>query len=361
MPVMSKTGFPRFWFVVGLALLVAGCTSIGPETVPRDRFDYGAAIAGSEKEQLLNNIVGLRYLEAPTFVHVASVINSYSLEGEVSLGGGLNTGFDVDGADTLSVGGKGTWADRPTITYTLLTGEEFATNLLTPIPPESIFALVQAGWPAELLLRLTVKTINGVENAVASPSARRRADPAFTEMLGAWTRLRKARAIGFRREASGGAARIVVYLSAEKTAPGVAGDIAFLRRTLGLDPNAAEYRLHYGLVPDQASDIAVLTSSILEIMNELAWRADVPPEHIEEGRTVTGFAENDAGTAFLIRIHHSKERPEDSYAAVRVRDVWFYIDDRDVVSKRTFAMLQLMLSMTDPGDKARGPVVTISN
>jgi hypothetical protein len=357
---MSKTSFLTSWFAAGLALLVGGCASIGPETVPRDRFDYGAAIAGSAKEQLLYNIVGLRYLEAPTFVNVASVINQYSLEGEVALSGGLNTGL-AGGADTLSVGGKGTWADRPTITYTPLTGEEFATNLLTPIPPESVFALVQAGWPAELLLSLTVKTINGVENAVASPGARRRVDPAFNELLGVWTRLRKARAIGFRRDESGGAARIVVYLSMEKTAPGLFEDIALLRRILGLDPNVREYQLGYGLVPDQPDEIAVLTLSILELMNELAWRADVPPEHIEERRTGTGFAEDETGTAFLIRIHHSQDRPDDSYAAVRPRDVWFYIDDRDIVSKRTFAVLQVMLSITDPGEKARGPVVTISN
>lgn len=358
--IMSRIGVPRAWFAVCLAFLAGGCASIGPETVPRDRFDYGAAIAGSAKEQLLYNIVGLRYLEAPTFVNVASVINQYSLEGEVALSGGLNTGFE-GGADTLSVGGKGVWSDRPTVTYTPLTGEEFANNLLTPIPPESVFALVQAGWPAELLLSLTIKTVNGVENAVASPSARRRAAPAFDELLRVWARLRKARAIGFRREQAGDAARIIVYLSAQRTAPGVAEDIALLRRILRLDPNVVEYRLGYGLVPDEPGEIAVLTLSILELMNELAWRADVPPEHIEDGRTGPGFAEYETGGGFLIRIHHSEGRPDDSYVAVRMRDYWYYIDDRDVVSKRTFAMLQLMLSITDPGEKARGPVVTITN
>jgi hypothetical protein len=29
----------------------------------------------------------------------------------------------------------------------------------------------------------------------------------------------------------------------------------------------------------------VLTVSILELMNELAWRIDLPPEHVEDNRT----------------------------------------------------------------------------
>jgi hypothetical protein len=32
-----------------------------------------------------------------------------------------------------------------------------------------------------------------------------------------------------------------------------------------------------------------------------------------------------------------------------------------VVSKRTFAMLQIILSLTDAGEDARGPVVSLTN
>ena len=39
----------------------------------------------------------------------------------------------------------------------------------------------------------------------------------------------------------------------------------------------------------------------------------------------------------------------------------FYIDDGDMVSKRTFAVLQILLSLTESGETARGPVVSISN
>lgn len=38
---------------------------------------------------------------------------------------------------------------------------------------------------------------------------------------------------------------------------------------------------------------------------------------------------------------------------------WYYIDDRDVITKRTFVLLQILFSLTDAGETARGPVVSI--
>jgi len=344
---------------VALLLLSISCVSVGPKTIPRDQFDYGTAISNAWKEQLLFNIVRLRYVEAPVFVNVSSVINQYSLEGEVALGAGLNTSI-ADG-NTLTLGGAARYADRPTITYTPVTGQEFARSLLTAIPPEALFALVQAGWAPEGILRLTVRSMNGIDNEWAVPSQRRQADPRFSELLRVWGRLRKARVLGLRREGEKGEAKIILYRVAGEATDEVDADFRFLSETLDLDPEKSEFQLSYGLVPDEPNEITVLTSSILEIMNELAWRIDVPPEHIEEGRTGSTFREDDPEVEPLIRVHVSEERPEDSYVAIQNRDHWFYIADTDVFSKRSFAMLQILLSLTDSGEKARGPVVSITN
>jgi hypothetical protein len=129
--------------VAFLALVACGCASVGPKTIPRDQFDYGGALGTSLREQLLMNIVGMRYVDAPVFVNVSSVINQYTLEGEVALGAGANTA--LTGQNTLTLGGGGRWSDRPTITYTPVAGQKFARSLMTPLPPESLFALIQAG------------------------------------------------------------------------------------------------------------------------------------------------------------------------------------------------------------------------
>jgi len=358
--------FRVYHLTIGLVLLLtSSCASVGPKTIPRDQFDYGQAIANSWKEQLLLNVVGLRYVEAPVFVNVSSVINQYSLEGEVALGGGFSNSFT--GGHSATLGGAVRYADRPTITYTPVSGQDFARSLLTPIPPESLFALVQAGWAPEIIMRLTVTSMNGIDNEWASPFNRQQADPRFVELMKVWGRLRKARVLGLRREASQEkdakkkGARIIVFQTGREMTQETQDDLRFLQEALGLDPNVEDYPLSYGLVPDEKNEIMVMTSSILEIINELAWRVDIPPDHIQEGRTGSTFESTDGWDTPMIRVHYSDEEPKDSYVAVRLRDHWFYIDDRDVLSKRTFAIVQIVLSLTDSGETGRGPVVSITN
>ena len=336
--------------------LVSGCASVGPGTLKRDHFDYTDAIAETSKEQLLRNIVRLRYLDAPVFLRVSSIINQYSLEGTVSLGGSNTDGI---GGDTRTVGGTGRWADRPTITYTPLSGSTFAQNLLTPIPPDALLALVQAGWSGEFLFRIGVRSINTIENESAAPVARKAADPEFRELLELWFRLRKHRILGLRRDSSGADVRFFGYIKEDTVSPELKQDAQRLRTILGLGNEAAEFSISYGLVPDEENEIALLTSSILEIMSELSWHIDVPSSHVETGRTMTSFDDQQIFNTPIFHVRSSENKPTDTYVAVFERGTWFYVDDSDLVSKRTFALLQVLLSLTESSDAARGPVVTI--
>jgi hypothetical protein len=173
-----------------------------------------------------------------------------------------------------------------------------------------------------------------------------------------------ARALGLRRdqsrETAKGNPRIIAYQAKEDLAPEVERDLQFMREALELDPAAREYTLTYGLIPDQPNEITVLTYSMLELINELAWRVDVPEEHVEDGRTASTFVDTVEGQP-MIRVHAARDRPAEAYVAVENRDYWFYIDDRDVISKRTFTIMQILLSLTESGESARGPVVTIGS
>ena len=80
----SSPRLPVLWVAV-LALLIAGCASIGPGTIGRDRIDYDHAVTESWQRQLLVNLVKLRYGDTPFFLDVASITNSYGLETQVSL------------------------------------------------------------------------------------------------------------------------------------------------------------------------------------------------------------------------------------------------------------------------------------
>jgi hypothetical protein len=120
--------------MLGVLALVA-CGSIGPSVVPRDRVDYITAVGESWKEQTLLNIVRLRYGDVPSFLDVSSVISAYAIQGQVSAGAAISSDLTATiPRNLVSLGGNATYLDRPTITYTPLTGDKFAKSLLRPIP-----------------------------------------------------------------------------------------------------------------------------------------------------------------------------------------------------------------------------------
>src|SRR6266487_5422002 len=149
--------------VVLLFPLFTGCKSIGPGTVARDRLEYSSSISESWKRQTLLNIVKLRYLDPPIFVDVGQIVAGYSLETGLTAGGSLpeTTSF---GGNTATLGGSVRFTDRPTITYTPLTGNKFVKALMTPLPPDSVLFTVQSGYAADAVFFASVAAMNGLKN-----------------------------------------------------------------------------------------------------------------------------------------------------------------------------------------------------
>jgi hypothetical protein len=177
-----------------LAFHLAGCSGIGPKTVDRDRFDYVSAISESWKRQTLLNLLKTRYLDAPIFLDVSSVINQYAMEQEVDLG--VSGEFYNRGDPSFispNIGARGRYTDRPTITYNPLMGKQFARSLLKPIPIPAILLLLQAGYPVDYVLRICVQTINGLRNRRSGTLVSREADKKFIELLAL---LRHLQAVG---------------------------------------------------------------------------------------------------------------------------------------------------------------------
>ena len=343
-----------------VAFTCAACTSVGPKTLPVDQFDYNAAIAQSSQEQLLMNLVRLRYAETPTFLKVTSVISQYSRSATANAGFGANAA--ISGDDTATLGAGGSWTDQPTISYAPLSGQEFSTNLLTPLSPRITFGLMQSGWPAELVFRITTWSLNNVDNDIARPARRRQADTGLVELLTIWARLREAGALGIRNPGPADPnADLVVFFATGEAFNAYENEIGRLKELLDVDPAASQLRVVYGLVPEGSQDIAVLTGSIWDIMLNLAWQIDVPPEHVSDGRTLDSFESALMDGRPPIRILTSRERPEGAFVAVEAHDYWFYIDQRDRDSKRTFSFLQLLLNLAETSSPGGAPLVTISN
>lgn len=346
-----------------VALSVAGCASIGPASVPRDRLDYISAVGESWKEQTLLNIVRLRYGDAPSFVDVSSVISGYTFQGQLSAGASLSSDLtNTVPSRLVTLGAGGTYVDRPTITYTPLSGDKFARSLLRPLPPSEVFELIQAGYPADNVLMVTARAVNGLYNRSGIGMRAREADPQFYPLLDALRRLQMSGAVSVRLVKRGAGEVGMLILSGERAAA-VGDDLQFVRKTLGVTPDRnGEVTVSFGLLPRSPNEIAVLTRSMAEILLEVSAGIEVPPDHVAQGRTAmaTRLASADSPRDRpLVRIVSGTSPPPDSFAAVRYRGTWYWISDDDLASKRVFSFLMIFFSLAETGVTPQAPVLTV--
>ena len=91
-------------------------------------LEYNISVKAASDEELLLNIVRLRYLDTIEFLAINSISAQTSVS--VSLGGRLGTDR---GISTNLVIPDLTFSDRPTFTFTPQRGREFAQRLTNPV------------------------------------------------------------------------------------------------------------------------------------------------------------------------------------------------------------------------------------
>jgi len=352
----------KWVLLLAAPLLLTSCSSIGPDTVPRDRFNYVTAISDSWKRQTLLNLVKLRYADAPVFMDVASVISSYEVTEQIDLGAQVSDRFRgaLQGDQYLSLGGTGRYVDRPTISYQPLSGEKFAKSLMTPLPVSSVMFLIQSGYPADLMLRVCLDSINGIDNSYSGPGNPREGSPRFRDLMAA---IRQAQAVGgFGLRLKPIKDRQPVVLSLRAAAgEAAAGPDRRIRELLSLDPKASEFTLTYGDFPDSDKEISVLSRSILQIMIDVSSAIDVPAKDVQEGRVYIPQRSAEQAGLFppLIRVQTGAKPPVDVFVSVPYRGQWFWIEDRDRPSKQMLTMLMMLFSLTETAAAQAAPLLTV--
>jgi hypothetical protein len=353
----ERTGVASRGLVLAF-LIAAACAPIGPRSITHDRFDYATSISESWKAQVLGNMVRIRYLEPPVFLDIESAIASYALDASANAGTSI---YPSQGSlSSFTVGVGATYTERPTITYNPLVGERFNKSMMTPIPPEELLALIQAGWSAELLLRSCVHSINGLHNHEQAVHAHREPDPRFTRLLELVGRIQRGGGMGMRVLKSKDTTETLVFFSAPNPTGQLAEDIAEVEKLLGVDPDAHEFKAIFGLAPRDHQEIALLTRSVLEILLELSSYIQVPPEDVVEHRAAPGFDDSRAeGLAPLIRVRSGVSKPPDAFAAIQYRGHWFWIEDRDLSSKASFSFLLFLFTLSETGGRQLSPLLTV--
>lgn len=332
------------------ALASTGCATLqDPATIQPDLLAYNEAIAVSQREQLLLNIVQLRYRDTISFIQITGVTTSYSR----SLGGDFASGLGIDAGpfdEALRFGGDSERSVRPLVEYEPLQGPGYAFQLLSPIEPSSLFLLTQSGWSAERLLLCCIARVAEVENARAAAGP----TPDFLPDNAAF----RALAADLRRLQLDGGLIVDIYAGEAGrqvvlTIRGETPAAVRVRTALGFAPNATSLP-----ITDQAAAGDALTvrgRSLLGILSALSQTVEAPAAHA--GLVTPAPANGDWSTVIggMFRVRSSSERPADSAVAVQYRGVWFWIDDGDLQSKSTFDLVSHLFALQAARGQAGAP------
>jgi hypothetical protein len=346
---------------VGLGL--AGCAHIGPQTIVDDRVPYNDAIATSWKQQTLLNLVRLRYLDTPEFVDVPSVVSGYSLDRTASAAFGFED-FPHGTANNFfnfGLSASRTTEDRPTISYAPQTGAQFIRNLTNPLPPVSILSVIESGTPADTVLELTMESINGVRNSDVLTADQRDEDAVFRFVA---RTIRKAQASGavslrIQPEKDKKEGDLFFVIRDQTLDPALAADLDKMRQQLRMHPARRELRVVYGTLPKDDSEIAFKTRSVMRMFVALANYVQVPDAHLADGSAPVIPPIITSPDLLPLTVRCGCDKPCDAYAAVKYRGYWYWIDQSDSNSKRTFIYLKVLLAIADTGPKEAGPALTI--
>jgi len=338
-----------------LSALLSGCGSYGPRSMDRDQLDYGDSIGNNWKNQMLANIVKIRFVDMPVFVDVGSIVSGYSLTTTVN--GELDFVGGVTGSNRQLLGASGSYTDRPTVTYTPKTGDSYLRAILFPVEPTGLLALIQAGYSADLLLTWGVESINGVRNWSSFGRTYRSADPEFSEFIMLMNEFQDRGFAGFELHSDPKLGESITFNLARHA---VGGDLLEKRRRalqiIGLDENRDQYRVIFAPFKADSKTLAIRTRSVMQMLAAMAGFVDVPAEK-------ASFAPPGYGGALKssppFEVRSGPDRPKDSFAEVKYQGDWYWIENSDLTSKRVFTLMLFITTLTNKATDANAPVLTI--
>lgn len=351
--------------LLALALLVPllpGCASIGADGVRQQRLAYNLAVQTTNDQELLLNLVRLRYRDTLYFLNVERVASTLELNRSL----GLNATLPEGAARTLAPSSSLGLNDKPTIFYTPLEGERFARQLMKPLDTDLLLLLANSGWSLERVFALCLLEVNGLRNAPSASGPTPALAPEYREFREAVHALRELQRAGLVTLGllPGSEQRLLEL----RLAPGADAmpATATLRRLLRLDPALNRYTIVPGFGESDGRSIRFAPRSLLAVLSYLSQGVEAPASHQASGLvTLTLTAD---GQPFdwqqllggLMRIESSKRAPDNAAVAVAYRGHWYFLRDDDLDSKSTFALISQIFSLQAGSAAVQGANVGFS-
>ncbi len=357
MPVFSR-------IVLSLLVLsITACARISPEVIQSGSNGYNIAMQSTRDEQLLLNLVRLKYRDTPFFLEVGSVSSQFRMSSEASASANLGRRPILD---TLGLSSKHSFVEQPTVTFTPLGGNDFVQHLLTPISLDTVLLLSNSGWSVERILRLCTQYMNGLPNAptASGPTPTDKPDYASFSELSALLRnlqQQKLLRLGYRQEGEKITRTVQISATEQNQA-----DINKFRQLLSLAPDSREYVLSEGQAGEKdGQSINLATRSLMGVLFYLSHSVQVPESDKQSG--IVTITRDSAGnefdwgllTANLFHIRSSQTEPQGASIRTRYRNSWFYIDDADLDSKSTFSLLSQLFSLQAGNTESARPLLTL--
>jgi hypothetical protein len=360
--------FPLFVF------LLCGCqSSFGPRALKYTHPAYNQVIVNTLDQQMLLNLVRLKYRDSAFFLNVNSVTASFSMGAAIGVDAELPWDFDQDGVRlgdgrVVSPNVGMSYSQSPTISYTPLQGEEFLENVLTPIPIEALLILTQSGWRIDRVFSTCVERINTLNNAPRASGPTPRDEPRykkFKRLVELLHQLQVAGLIELGPELDLTKKRRISVLF--RPDPNYQSVIDEVRSLLGLTPQTNVYRFSTNFLNPKDDEWNLRTRSISSMLYYLSHNIVVPEKHKEEGLVTTtmtkdgdefNWDQTPAGT--MLKVQSTKwSRPDNAFISVPYRGAWFYIADNDLNSKSTFMLLKQLFSLQAGHIRDAGPTLTL--
>jgi hypothetical protein len=349
-----------------LATAASSCATFADGHIRPGQIDFNRQVVQTLDEQLLLNLVRLRYRDTPYFIEISNITTQQSVTGA----GGLATPLAIPdpataGRTLITPNISGSFTYAPTVVYAPLQGEAFVRRLVAPVPLLASVVLSQSGWSIARVLRLTVDRINSVRNApsAAGPTPKLAPDYAdFKRLAEALRALQVADQVAF--SPMGGVDDQGFLLLLDKD-PSAAAPNAEIKALLKLDPGVERIPLARDFTQPEHDRVTLRMRSVLSAMFYLSQGVDVPTLHEVQGLvTVTKNADGSrfdwhAVLSDLFRVRTGADEPTTAAVKVTHRGHWFWIEDADLESKTTFQLLVQLFSMQASHKDQLVPMLTL--
>ena len=352
-------------------IVLCGCQStFGPRALKNTHLAYNQVIVNTLDQQMLLNLVRLKYRDTAFFLNVNSVTATFAMGGKVGVSGeyGLDWRKGIGDGRIIEPDIGMSYSQSPTISYTPLQGEDFLESVLTPIPIEALLILTQSGWRVDRIFAICVERINKIKNAPRASGPTPPDEPQykkFKRLLELLYQLQVAGLIEIGPDLDLDKSRRVKVLF--EPDPDYQSELEELKSLLGVTQQSNLFNLSTNFINPKENELVIRTRSIVSILHYLSHNVGVPEKHKEAGlvtitRTKDGeefnWDETPAGTILKVRSR-KLGRPGNAFVSVPYRGAWFYIADNDLNSKSTFKLLNSLFSLQAGHIRDAGPTLTL--